>query len=1045
MTTPPPTLKLQLLGKFSLFANETPLTKLKSDRLQALLAFLVLHHGTPQSRQDIAFTLWPNDSEKMAKANLRKRLHGLKQRIPNCDRWLKTESKTMHWQLDESCWVDIAAFDQLMAQVKTADQPTQALEEVVSLYQGPLLPSCYDEWITPYRNQFKQQTLSALDHLIPQLSAQNQTREAIEYALKMQQLDPLAETAYCHLIQLYAQGGDRASALRVYHQCMITLQKELGVDPSPSTVKLYETLLTLEDLPSAAIPTNLTQTRQQPTISPQLNTTPISSTPNLPRFGRLTEWTTLQHWLQKGLDHTGPNFLVLIGEPGIGKTRLLEDLARDLQDNNGQVLWGKGYEAEMLRPFGVWIDLFEQLGVKDFLSDLKTHLLDVGAANPLNREMVFDKTVKVLKDLASQAPVMVVLDDLQWLDETSIAFCHYAARLLRQERVVLVSSARTRELALNRSAEKFLQHLHREQRIQSIKLTALDQTETLSLAKSAGYNAREQLFTQSGGNPFFILELARAQSTTAETTRTTNTIESLIQERLQQLDGATQDLIPWAAALGHSFNPTLLTTIADCPLLKLLKAIDQLEQHEIIRPSGHQAGDLTYNFAHDIVRQVAYEQFSAPRRQLIHNHIAQVLNEVTTPTSPLINDVSYHADLGQNHELAARASLAAAERCARIFAYSEATELTQRGIRHCHLLETAQRIHYHLHLCRAWVSVGVVKDQAIVFQQNLERLIQEADHLGLQAEKEIGLEALIIFNYEHGNFEYIQEQSLQASQLGQTTSPSENTFSMLARSACCLAGIEQEMPRAQALLIDVEAIRDRLELDVASMDILFTQGCLYRHQGNYDQAQAQLHQAWQVAQQAQDHWAECKCLLRLIKTQLEAAQLSQALDYCQEFTQVSALMGEGSEMAHAAALSAVVRYCFPDQTETAASLASACDELETLDSPWVFAYVQTIAAQWDFEHQHFELAQTRATAAWQASLRINLLNEMVLAGSILIRACLQNRALEASERYRYELRTQLDNPTLKSQTLSARAQASLTLIDSTAIQNVSQIIKVRDL
>lgn len=1031
MLTLPPTLKLQLFGKFSLVVDETPLTQIKSDRLQALLTFLVIHRDTPQSRQDIAFTLWPNDSDPTAKANLRKRLHELRQRIPNCDRWLKTESKAMYWQLEEDCWIDIAAFDQFIVKAKTTDQTIQALETAVHLYQGPLLPSCYDGWIEPYRNQLHQQTITALDELILQLAAQHQTRKAIEYALKMQQLDPLAETAYCHLMQLYVHMGDRASALRVYHQCMTTLQEELGVPPCPNTVKLYEQLLTLEDSTSAVIQVQSAQVHQPPLVLPQLNTRPIPSQANLPRFGRLAEWKTLQDWKQKGFDHVGPNFLVLNGEPGIGKTRLLEDLAREIQDDNGQVLWGKGYEAEMLRPFGVWIDLFEQLGAIDFLSELKTHLLDAGAANPLNREIVFDKTVKVLKHLTNQAPVMVVIDDLQWLDETSIAFCHYAARLLQQDRVLLACSARTRELTQNRSAEKFLQHLHREQRIQSIKLTALDQTETLSLAKSAGDDTKsEHIFIQSGGNPFFILELARAQSTVAETTLTTDTIEILIQERLQQLDSATQDLIPWAAALGHSFNPTLLTTIADCPLPKLLKAIDQLEQHEIIRPGGHQDGDLSYNFAHDIVRQVAYQQFSAPRRQLIHNHIAQVLNEVATPTSPLINDVSYHADLGQNHEIAARASLAAAERCARIFAYSEVTELTLRGIRHCHSLETAQRIHYHLHLCRAWVSVGVVKDQAIVFQQNLERLIQEADDLGLQAEKEIGLEALIIFNYEHGNFEGIQEQSLQVSQLGQTTSPSKNTFSMLARSACCLAGIEQEMPRAKALLVDVEAIRDRLELDVASMDILFTQGCLHRHQGNYDQAQVKLHQAWQVAQKAKDHWAECKCLLRLIKTQLEAAQLSQALDYCQEFTQVSALMGEGSEMAHAAALSAVVRYCLPNQTETALSLASTCDELEKLDSPWVFAYVQTIAAQWDFEHQNFELAQTRATTAWQATLRINLLSEIVLAGSILIRTCIQNHAPEATERYHHELRSQLNDPRLQSQTLSARAQASLTLIDS---------------
>ncbi|KGF71447.1 hypothetical protein DO97_19565 [Neosynechococcus sphagnicola sy1] len=1007
------------------------ITGVNSERLQALLAFIVLHRDrdTPQLRQQLAVHLWPDATDTDAKANLRRRLHELKQLIPEIDRWLRVEPKTIQWIQDESCWLDVAEFKAaIAATIPLPQTPTplyssiQALEQAVNLYQGDLLPSCYDDWIEPYREQLRQQAIAGLDTLVTTFTTQGDNRSAIRYAQHLQRIDPLYEPAYCHLMRLHAQAGDRASALRVYHQCMTTLQAELGVNPSPTTGKLYQDLLTLDDDPppltcAASAPI------QAPAVSPLLPLAPSSlavPTTELPLIGRETEWAAIQVWRSHCRSQHQPDLLWLLGEPGIGKTRLLEELAKTVQSSGGYVLWGKGFEAEMLRPYGVWVDIFQAIGATKFLDELKSLVLHAESAATLNRGRLFDLAAQFISQLAETAPVLIVLDDIQWLDETSIAFLHYAVRLFSQQKSVwFACAARKREIEVNLAADKLIQALHREHRIRTVELTPLDRPQTLALAQAVGYTADDdRIFANSGGNPLFALEIVRAH---AQSDRSApDTLEKLIQGRLRQLDEPARELMPWMAALGHSFNPTTLAKVADYPLPRLLSAIDQLERHGIIRPGSAMAGELSYNFAHDIVRQAAYEQFSVPRRRLMHTHIAQTLQAIATPTSPMISDVAHHADLGSDHQLAATACWMAAERCLRVFAYAEAAELAQRGIRHCPYLGTADRIHLHLNLLKACVKAGVPKPQANALKQALQTLIQEAAVLGLKEDESTGLEALIVLNYDHGNLSEVQQYSLRAAERGRTASPA-TTMYMLAHTGSCLAEIGRDMIRAESLLLEAQSISDRLS--IPAIDIPFGLGCVRRFQGQIDEARSLLRQGWQMAQMAQDHWRECLCLTNLVMLELETGNPTTALNEGNELIHVSAQMGGGSEAPHAAALDAVTRYVLQEKN-AADSLLRSLQMLRQIDSPRMLAYMQTIAAQWDLTQGNGQQAVARAEEALAAAQLINNPIAIALAGSVIIQANHQRGNLDCAQRHLADLKTQL-----KDHTLSAQAQQRMINLD----------------
>lgn len=1012
-------LHIKLFGELCLAANELPITGVNSERLQALLAYILLHRNAPQSRQQVAVQLWSDATDADAKANLRRRLHELKQLIPEADRWLRIETKTVQWVQSEDCCFDVAQFEAAIAQFKS-DQQQQALEQSAQLYQGDLLPSCYDDWIVPYRDQLRQQAIASLDILISRLADQQQTHLAISYAQQLQRIDPLYEPAYCHLMRLHAQEGDRASALRVYHQCMTLLQEELGVNPSPTTCKLYEELLTLEDAPTSLNCVAIAQSPPAVTPLPETITNLVLPASALPLIGRETEWTTIQQWLIDCRNQASSDLLLLLGEPGIGKTRLLEEVAHEVQLAGGYVLWGRGFEAEMLRPYGIWIDTFQAIGATEFLNELKALVLNTDSSTTLNRGRLFDLAAQFMTQLGKSAPVLVVLDDIQWLDETSIAFLHYVVRLLSNEATILFAcAARKREIETNLPAYKLIQTLHREHHIRVVEVAPLDRQQTLALAESAGCKIDcDQIFINSGGNPLFALEIARMQLQSSGTVP--GTLETLILGRLCHLDEMTRDLVSWAAALGRNFNPTTLAKVVNYPLPQLLSAIAKLEQHGIIRPGNSIDGEVSYDFAHDIVRRVAYQQFSEPRRKLIHTHVAQTLNAIASPTSRLISDVAHHADLGSDHHLAVTTSLMAAERCLRVFAYAEAAELTQRGIRHCPYLEDTTRIRFHLGLLKLYVKSGVPKEKAIALQKEIQSLIREASQLKLKDEEATGLEALIVLNYDHGNLNEVQQHSLRAAEQGRTASPS-TTMYMLAHTGSCLAEIGREMTRAEALLLEAQSIGDRLGLETS--DISFGLGCVRRYQGKVEEARSLLRQGWKMAQIAQDHWRECTCLLNLVMLELEAAQPEMALNYCSELIHVSAQMGEGSEAPHAAALYAATRYLLQEQNATDAFERSRQMLIE-MDSPRILAYIQTLASEADLRQGKVKQAIARAEEALEAAQLVDNPSEIALAGTALIQAIHQLGNQDSARHKWGELVAQL-----QGYVLSSHAQQRLSYLE----------------
>jgi DNA-binding SARP family transcriptional activator/predicted ATPase len=630
-----PTLNIRLLGEFSLAYDGAPITGVNTPRLQSLLTYLLLHRDAPQSRAHLAFQFWPDSTEAQARGNLRTLLHRLRRALPDAlpddVPYLDVDAQTIQWHPDAPTSIDVAAFQDALAQASTAeeagDQVTarQALERAATLYTGDLLPSCYDDWILPHRERLRQAHLRALERLIRLLEDRREYDTAIAHAQRILRLDPLHEAATRRLMHLHALKGDRTGALRAYHACATTLQRELGVEPSPATQRAYERLLSVE-------------TRPEPTPSPAAGLIPL--------VGREEEWAQLQTAWRRAA--RGPHFVLILGEAGIGKTRLVEELLHWAARQNIDHAYARCYAAEgdlayapvaaLLRasplpPLDeVWLSEVARL-----LPEVLTEHPDLPPPQPMaeawRRWRLFEALAHAMLDTG--LPILLVVDDLQWCSRESLEWLHFLLRFDPRAPLLVVGTCRPEELDEDCPLTQALPTLHRDVRLRELELGPLNEAQTATLASNVADGPLEatetrRLYQETEGNPLFIVEtlrsglLAREERPGRDDLTLPPRVQAVFTARLVQLSPQARELVGLAATIGRQFAVPLLQQAGDADEEGLARGLDELWQRRIVRERDLEA----YDFSHDKLREAAYGALSPARRRLLHHRVAQALEAI---------------------------------------------------------------------------------------------------------------------------------------------------------------------------------------------------------------------------------------------------------------------------------------------------------------------------------------------------------------------------------------------------------------------------------
>ena len=659
-------LTIRLLGEQQVAVHGGPLQPGLQPRTLGLLAYLILHADVPQHRQRVAGLFWPDSSEGQARTNLRRQIHQLRTILPEPDRCLLIDTATLCWRAEAPCDVDLVDFQVQARKAGLAaargDQAAlrSAGEQAVAAYGGEFLPSLYDDWVIDARRRLHRLCVELLDLLAPALAGEGDLPAAIRCAERRIGLEPLDEAGYRVLMTWLAQAGNRALALRTFHRCAAILERELGVEPDGRTASVYRRLF-------------------------QAPPKPVPGEGRTRRFNRLVgrcgELSLLKEaW--SGLTR-GADIVVIAGEAGVGKTRLVEAFAHAIGEQGHLVLRARCFltmRRVALSPVAEWLrapDLRGPLcGLSRDVRGLVARLapgvgidLDPGQSDPLTggwqRRVFFEALVRAL--CAAGRPTLLLLDDLQWCDDETLAWLEFLQHFAPAAPVLLVAMLRSEELEDHPGLVDFCRRLQSLGRLRYHEVAPLGAEQvgelaTAVLGRPIDSATARKLEAQTGGFPLFIVEALHQGRVGASRG------DAVLATRFAQLGAAADDLAGLAAVVGRDFSLELLAAAGGLDEGALVAALDELWRRRLIcehTPS-------TYHFSHDLLRETAYRRLSPPQRRLLHCRIADALARLHAgDIEAVAARIAEHLERGGREESALPYHAVAAVAATSVYAFAD--------------------------------------------------------------------------------------------------------------------------------------------------------------------------------------------------------------------------------------------------------------------------------------------------------------------------------------------------------------------------------------
>ncbi len=405
------TLKVQLFGTFEAVLDGQPAAGLRTDKVRALLAYLLVESQSAHPREALAELLWPDQPPDSALHNLRQALSTLRKALGDdaaadpAQAFLILQKDTIQWNAAADARVDVYEFQQLAAAAPNPGGrlPIRRLRRAFGLYTAPFLEhftlpdsSAWEEWALLTREVYNQQAIQAFNRLMEYHERRQEYDQAALLAAHLLKLAPWDETLHAALMRLHALQGNWSAALAQYAACRRYLKAELDVEPAPATTALFESIR--QGAASGQPPA--------PRFAPARSTLPRPATPFTGRSPELDD-------LAEQLADPACRLVTLLGPGGIGKTRLALEAARE------QV--GVFSDGVFFIPLGAVTDcarlpaaIAEGLGIQ-LLPHENTHAQLTNALSAKSMLLVLDTLEQLtgaalcLAELLQAAPRLVIL------------------------------------------------------------------------------------------------------------------------------------------------------------------------------------------------------------------------------------------------------------------------------------------------------------------------------------------------------------------------------------------------------------------------------------------------------------------------------------------------------------------------------------------------------------------------------------------------------------------------------------------------------------
>ncbi|MEE8331208.1 MAG: BTAD domain-containing putative transcriptional regulator [Acidimicrobiia bacterium] len=694
-------LTINLLGPPVVESDGIPI-EVDTRKAVALLAYLAVT-GRAETRDSLSVLLWPDNDHSRGRAALRRTLSVLRKALDH--RWLVIEGQTVALPIGSDMRIDVRLFEDRLAATKLHPHPASAvcnqclqfLEEAVAQYRGDFLTGFtlrdsanFDDWQLAQGEHHRREFTGALRDLTDSYRRLGRSDDAIAALSRWLEADPLVESAHRSLMEVYASAGDRSRALEQYQKCIRVLDRELGVSPLEETVDLYH------ELKVGRIPV---RAKAQPTKVESLVDSEARPPSRLraPLVGRASDLETVSVELARG------NRLIAIeGEAGIGKTRLAEEVLAAAAAQGITVIAAHCHQGEEDLAFGV---LAELLTIGGRAEDARTRLASipsfaVGEASSLAPSLgdlvpampphvplsgaaadarLLDGVAEALRALCGEGGVLFI-DDVQWADAASLKVLGYMVRRLPESGPSILVTSRTEALRADHPLHEMLHTARRNGASASLSLARLDRDEVAELVTAASPHAAAQpdldiLFEETEGVPFFVVEYLDAFRLDGEidSGRLPVSVRDLLSSKLAGLTEMGRQVAATASVVGRAFDLDLVREVSGRSPEEVVEAVEELCQRGVLgAPSGDSS---SFDFAHDKLKEVVYEDTNPARRRLLHRRVASALVGVTrSGTAAPSAEVARHYQLAGDDAEAAAHYLEAGRRAFAMHANTQAKE-----------------------------------------------------------------------------------------------------------------------------------------------------------------------------------------------------------------------------------------------------------------------------------------------------------------------------------------------------------------------------------
>jgi DNA-binding SARP family transcriptional activator len=686
------------------------LLNLGSRKQRAVLALLLIQAGSVVSVDALIDGLWGESAPATAQGTLQAYISNLRKilepsRAPGEPPAVLVSRPPGYVidvapdALDASRFEGLAARGGELLRAGRADEARAVLNEALALWRGAAYGDlAFEPFAQEEIARLEELRLNTLEDKVEAELALGRHRTLIGELRRLVEKEPLRERLRGNLALALYRDARQADALATLRGGREYLADELGIDPGPELRDLEDRMLrqdtTLEWRP---LPSQSYEVGEQQGL-----------------VGRRAELDVLSRAAHSARSGRG-RVLLIAGDPGIGKTTLLEEFST--WEHGLSIHWGYCHEGEGAPPFWPWRQILESLvsetspgavlgaagarsaDLLQVLPELATDAADEArdvVPNPEEaRFRLYVAVASVLTQLARNRPLMIVLDDLHWSDSATLRLLEFVAKKIRQGHILIVATYRDIEVGPDHQLSPALASLARLPMVERVTLDGFSPQEVssyvLSVTGSAPAEAFvDELHSRTGGNPFFLAEVLRLvegavkpeEVAIESIARVPANVRDVILARVGTLPPEAQRFLEEAAVLGRAFDVQALAALESVDEGEVLDALTPAVKARLIVATDPIAGD--YRFSHALVRDALYEELTPGIKARLHLSWGEVLEALRASDPAHAAQIAahyYQAGVLGAADKAVRYGTIAADHAVAQLAYEDAERLYRSALR----------------------------------------------------------------------------------------------------------------------------------------------------------------------------------------------------------------------------------------------------------------------------------------------------------------------------------------------------------------------------